>query len=279
MINVNGKLVSPESGFTNRGFKFGDAVFETLKIAHAKLLFWEDHYLRLMASMRILRMEIPMHFTMEFLEAEILKTVAGNRLSDLSVRIRLTVYRNGKGYYLPESNEIAYVIEAKELKNVQYTIADDAYVVDLFKDYYVNSGLLSTLKTTNRAINIVGSIYAQENNYDNCLLLNEAKNVIEALNGNIFMVINDSIKTPPVKDGCINGILRKQLIKMATESNYVLEEASISSFELHNADELFITNVIMGIQPVTRYRKKEYDIKVASQFTAALNIHCNKTGV
>jgi branched-chain amino acid aminotransferase len=70
MINFNGNIVSVENNslYTNRGFLYGDAVFETLKIVDKKILFWEDHYFRLMASMRIIRMEIPMHFTLEFFE-------------------------------------------------------------------------------------------------------------------------------------------------------------------------------------------------------------------
>lgn len=276
MINVNGQLSTAESCFNNRGFKFGDALFETIRIINSGILFWEDHYLRLMAAMRILRMEIPMNFTMEFLEAEILKTIAANHLSTSAVRVRLTVYRNGGGYYLPESNHnISYIIEARELKEIQYTTHEGPYFIDIFKDHYVNSGLLSTLKTNNRILNIVGSIYASENSYDNCLLLNQEKNIVEALNGNLFMVVGNSIKTPPVTDGCINGILRKQIIKIiAKNPKYSLEESSISPFELQKADELFITNVIIGIQPVTQYRKKEYTTNVAKELTVTLNEYC-----
>ena len=272
MININGQFISGNPSFNNRGFKFGDALFETLKVVDSEILFWEDHYLRLMAAMRILRMEIPMSFTMEFLEAAILKTVAGNHLSGSAARVRLSVYRNGGGYYLPESDEISYLIEARKTAEKNYVVNGENYIVDLFKDHYINPGLLATLKTNNRILNVVGSIYAKENNYHNCLLLNQEKNVVEALNGNIFMVTGEGIKTPPLKDGCINGILRKQLVKILSGNpNYTFETASISPFELQKANELFITNVITGIQPVTRYRKKEYGIQVARELTLALN--------
>ena len=79
MINFNGALIDPENiklSSENRGFKYGDAIFESVKVMHKKVVFWEDHYFRLMASMRMLRMKIPMEFTLEFLEQEILKTVA-----------------------------------------------------------------------------------------------------------------------------------------------------------------------------------------------------------
>ena len=76
MVNLNGTLQSTQEGkvsINNRGLQYGDAVFETLKVVSNRINFWEDHYFRLMASMRILRMEIPMTFSMEFLENEILK--------------------------------------------------------------------------------------------------------------------------------------------------------------------------------------------------------------
>ena len=71
------------------------------------------------------------------------------------------------------------------------------------KIFYVQADLLSTLKTTNRLINIVGSIFAQENDYQNCILLNHQKNVVGFLNGNLFLVIDNQIITPPLTDGAI----------------------------------------------------------------------------
>ena len=122
-------------------------------------------------------------------------------------------------------------------------------------------------------MNVLGSIYAKENEYANCLLLNEKKQVVEALNGNIFLVKGYTIKTPPLEDGCLNGILRKQIIKILGQlPDYILDETSVSPFELQKADELFITNVITGIQPISKYRKKEYASEVAKELLAKLNV-------
>jgi branched-chain amino acid aminotransferase len=134
------------------------------------------------------------------------------------------------------------------------------------------SSLLSTLKTTNKVINVVGSIWAKENEYQNCLMLNDKKQVIEALNGNIFLVKDGRIKTPPLTDGCLKGIIRKQILAILTAvPDYIIEEESISPFELQKADEIFITNVITGIQPITKYRKKEYDNTIAKELLGKLN--------
>ena len=77
MINFNGSLLEEHTILStqNRGYAYGDALFETIRAINGKVIFWEDHYLRLMSSMRILRMEIPMNFTMEFIEEQIVKTI------------------------------------------------------------------------------------------------------------------------------------------------------------------------------------------------------------
>ncbi len=273
MVNFNGLLVSTEENtlVNNRGFLYGDGVFETLKIKENSILFLEEHYFRLMAAMRIVRMEIPMNFTMEYFEEQVLLAVRANNCSDSS-RARITVYRNDGGFYLPETNSISYLIQAIPLPSKYYSINSDPYEVDLYKDFYISKQLLSTLKTTNKMISITGSIYAKENGLQNCLVLNEEKNVVEALQGNIFMLMGQTLVTPPISDGCLNGIMRKNILSIAKniETLEVIEK-SISPFDLQKADELFITNVIMGIQPITNYRKKEYRWDLATLLVEKLN--------
>ena len=273
MINFNGEIIPSETNLlqNNRGFLFGDAVFETLKIVNNKILFFEDHYFRLMSSMRIVRMEIPMNFTLEFLENEILNLAKTNNCSD-SARVRFTVCRNSGGFYLPETNEISYLINIKPLDKKLYSFSDFKYEVDLFKDFFITKQLLSSIKTTNKMVNITGSIFAKENDLENCLLLNDSKNVIEALNGNIFMVANNKLITPPISEGCLNGIMRKQIIEIAKKlDNLTFEETTISPFDLQKADELFITNIISGVQPITQYRKKSFTSNFSKLFIEKLN--------
>ena len=260
MINFNGDIVSNDTSILtqNRAFLYGDAVFETVKIVNSKILFLEDHYFRLMSSMRVIRMEIPMNFTMEYFEEQILALARSKKLENSS-RGRITVYRNDGGYYLPQENTISYLINVDSLDNTLYSIEQKEYVVDLYTDFYVTRQMLSSIKSTNKIINITGSIFASENGLDNCLLLNDGKNVIEALQGNLFMLKGNTLITPPVSEGCLNGVMRKQILSLARKiENLEVVEEVISPFELQKADELFITNVIKGIQPITKYRKKEY---------------------
>ncbi|HEY9185359.1 MAG TPA: aminotransferase class IV [Salegentibacter sp.] len=276
MINLNGKLVEDQNAklsVFNRGLAYGDSVFETIRVINGKVMFWEDHYFRLMASMRIMRMEIPASFSPEFLEEKIGELVEANDLKNSPARIRFTVFRKEGGYYTPATREIEYVITVAPLKDAFYLLNEEDYEIELFKDHYITSGLLATIKSNNRAINVLGSIYASENDYKNCLLLNEKKNVVEALNGNLFLVKGKTIKTPPLTDGALNGITRKKLLEILKDlPEYTLEEVSVSPFELQKADELFITNVVMGVQPITKYRKKNFDNTVARDLLSKLNV-------
>lgn len=273
MVNFNGVIQSAEINLSvgNRAFLYGDGVFETVKVLDGRILFAEDHYFRLMSSMRVVRMEIPMNFTLEYFEMQILDLVSTLAYSK-SARARITVFRNEGGFYLPENNDVSFVIQAAPLENQVYAINPEAYEVDLYKDFYVTAQLLSAIKTTNKIINVTGSIFAAENGLNNCLLLNDRKNVIEALQGNIFMLMGSQLVTPPTSEGCLNGIMRKQILAIASKiENLEVSEAPISPFDLQKADELFITNVIKGIQPITKYRKKDYGTKLANELVVKLN--------
>lgn len=275
MVNFNGELLEDNTilSIQNRGYAYGDGLFETIKVVSGKILFWEDHYFRLMASMRIMRMEIPMNFTMEYLETQMRKTIESNNLSASSSRVKLQVHRNEGGLYTPETNNVSFIISIKPISEDFYLLNDDFYEVDLFKDYYVSPSLLSTLKTNNKALNVVGSIYAKENALNNCLLLNTNKHVVEALNGNVFLVKGNIIKTAPLADGCLKGVMRTQLLNIIKAiPEYELVEDSISPFEIQKADEMFITNVILGIQPVSKYRKKIFANEVSKLLLQKLNV-------
>ena len=272
MVNSNG-TIQQEATFsvaTNRGFLFGDSVFETIRTLNNKVLFLEDHYFRLMASMRICRMEIPMQFTMEYFESQILSLIQHSNVA--ANRVRFSVFRIGDGFYLPSTNEVEFLVTFQPLENELYIFNETDYEVELFKDSYVTKQLLSTLKTNNKMVQITGSVFAHENGYQNCLLLNDDKNVVEALQGNLFMKMNNQLITPPIADGCLNGIMRKQILTLAkkVEGLEVIEK-SISPFDLQKADELFITNVIQGVQSITKYRKKTYENSLAKELHVKLN--------
>ncbi len=263
-LNINSEILEKDKAslsVQNRGFKYGDALFDTLKSYHTHIFFLEDHYFRLMSSMRMLRMEIPPEFTLEYYAEQIIKTITSNKIDDYA-RIRVSIFRKNGGLFTPVTHEIGFIIEAESLKTTEK--AD--YVIELYKDFPVISGQLSNIKTNNRMLNVIAGIFAKENGYDNCILLNEKKNVAEAVNANLFLIKENKIITPPLSDGCIDGIIRKNVIRYLKKSQkYKITVKSVLPIELLQADEVFLTNSITGIQCVNRYRKKKYDTTIGKE--------------
>ena len=237
MLNFDGKMIHGNDlklSYQNRAFKYGDAIFDTMKFENNKLQFIEDHYFRIMSSLRMLRMKIPMNFTLEYYNDQIIKTVEANNLE--KARIRVSVFRKDGGLYGPKDNNISFLIEANtlEIKN------DISYEIDLFKDFHIPSGILSNIKTNNRLLNVLAAVFVDEFDLKNCILINESKNIVEAINANIFLVKGNNVLTPSLDQGCINGVVRKKIIEALNQNEkFNIHQTAISPFELLKADEVF----------------------------------------
>ena len=272
MINYNENYINKSgSDLLNRGFLYGDSVFESIRIVNNKIIFWEDHYMRLMSSMRIIRIEIPQSYTPDFFKVQITNTISKVNPS-FTGRVRLTIFRDGGGYYAPELSSPSFIINCSVIDSEEFYLKDSEFKVDLFKDYYIQNDLLSNLKTNNKLINVLAGIYANENNLDNCILLNNKKNVTEFLNGNLFIVRENKIITPNLDSGCLKGIMRKKIIEyIKLIPEFSIEETVISPFDLLSANEIWLTNSISGIITVTNYRNKSFSNDVAKIFIDFLN--------
>lgn len=275
MVNYNGDLLPESSHFLNhrnRGLLFGDALSDQLRYTGESILFWEDHYFRLMASMRQLRMEIPMDFTMEFMEEEIHKVLLASGLKESSARVYLAIFRKGSTTIFPKSLDISYIIWAEPLASSSFTVNEDRFVADLFRDYYLQADALARLVHTQRMVEVLASIYAGENGLDTCLLLNHRKELAQGLGGNLFLRKGTVIKTPSLQCGCREGILRKVLLNQDwSERPFQLEEGVLSPFELQQADELFLTDINGGVQSISHYRKASYSREAAHYMAEMLN--------
>jgi len=273
MIILNGSTLTKEKAlipYNNRGTYYGDGVFETLRCFEGKPLLFEAHYFRLMSSMRILRMDIPDTFTPEYIEDQIQSLLEANDLLTGHARVRMTVWRNQGGFYTPTDRGVQFVIEATRLEggfnNTEHS------EVELFKDHQICAGLLSNLKSTQKLVNILAGIYAEENDYQDMLLINQNKMVVESISGNLFLRSGNVIKTPPLADGCLNGIMREQVMaQLKMMLNYTVEEATITPFELQRADEMFTTNMIRGAQSIHKYRKKSFTTECADELIEIFN--------
>ena len=273
MINFNGQLTDQSYQIeNNRGFLYGDSVFESIRIIDGKICFWEDHYFRLISSMRILRIDIPDHFTPDFFESNIMSLhniISKNGCS----RVRLSVFRNSAGKYRPISNECKFLISCENLKSKKFLINQEPYKVDIFKEYYIDKQLISSLKSNNKIINVIASIYAKENFLDNCILLNNDKMVCEFINANLFLIKDGCAITPDLKSGCLNGVMRKNIIRILKKNNIEIVERSIHSYELIDSDEIFGCNSIQGIFSITEYRKNKLKSDLTNKILSILNDH------
>jgi len=261
LVSYNGEILEDyelEMHVDNRAFKFGDSVFETMKYSNGSLNFWEDHYFRLMSAMRIVRMEIPMNFSPEFIETKITELIQAKHNEKQSCRIRLSIVRQDGGLYTPSSNDIDYLIETTVIEDADYVLNTSGLKMDVFKDHYKPKGLLSNIKTTNCLIYTVAGIYARENELDDVVLINEDKHVVESVSSNVFLIQGDKLITPTIESGCLRGVIRKNILKIAGKAELEVEEKDFSPFEIQRADEIFLTNAIKGIQWVSGFKKKTF---------------------
>jgi len=208
-------------------------------------------------------MEIPIHLNMDFMEEEVLKTIASANLTDTTARVRLSLFRTNGGLYTPENRNLEYLIEVEEITN---TINPDGLVIDVFHDHLKPSQPLSNTKGVNSIVSVLSAIYASENNLDEAIILNTESFICETTASNIFVVKEDIVYTPSLASGCVDGIIRKQIFENAASWGVSVVEKEMKPFELIKADEVFLSNSIKGIQWVKSYKKKKY----TNEFTLSL---------
>lgn len=266
MVNINGQIYANDDAFIsifNTSLISGDLIFENIIVSRNKVLFYEDHYFNLLSSMRILKIKIPMSFTPEFLEKQLLSLYAKSGFVDDNILMRILICNNVASKVNP--NSVKYYIY--DTQKIDYSSSNfEKYTLDVFKDYFKNTGLLSNLTTNNQLIKRIGLRYCEENDFNDCVILNNSKTISETLKGNIFMVMNDKIITPPLKDGSTNNVIRTKIIELINNDieGFDVIEQSLSVFDIQKSDELFISNINFGIQPVRKFRKKVFTDEITS---------------
>jgi branched-chain amino acid aminotransferase len=258
--------------YKNRAFCYGDALFETMHANGTDIQFFNDHITRLKYGMDILKMEIPSVIETGHIEKEIIKLLHKNKLYQ-GVRIRLTIFRNEGGKYTPQNNTISYLAETEYIENDQYEINQKGLVIDLFRDIKKPANKLANLKSANALLYVMAGLYAKNKNLDDCILLNEHDHLVEGISSNLFLVKGNIVSTPPLKDGPVAGIMRKQILKIADKYGLKVNyERSLKESDLLEADEVFLTNSITGIRWVLAYKDRRYFNNISRQFVEKLNM-------
>ncbi|MCB9196483.1 MAG: aminotransferase class IV [Flavobacteriales bacterium] len=272
LVNFNGELINGEVPFLkdNRAFRYGDSLFETIRVINGAPQNLDSHLNRLMSGAKILSYNVPSHFTTDFFRTEIGKLLQGNGI-ELGAKIRLHLFRNGQGTYRSVTDEVSYLISSETLLNNEYSLNPEGLVVDIYADYQKERSVLANLKTGNSLLYVLAMNYANQKNLDEVFILNQTGAIIESSQSNIFLVSNGVLYTPPLSDGCVGGTMRMHLINLALEKKVTVYESSLTPQNILVADEIILTNAVQGIQWVGAFRGKRYYNKMARTLINYLN--------
>ena len=258
MLIINGQSYeagAPETTLLNRSFKYGDGLFETIRVFRGKSLFLPQHLARLFKGMECLRFDFVENFFREELEESIQKCLQANQIHQHG-RIRLHVFRKGEGAYSPNSNKPAYLIEGYSLKG-DYFAQSNPLSLCSFSELGLSHSPLSGFKTANGLPYILASVYAQEQGFDEALLFCEGW-VSEASSANVFLIRKRQLLTPPLSSGCLPGIMRSEVIKLAKRLHIPIQEKRLKVKDLSQGEEVFLTNSVRGIQPIQQLDRQSF---------------------
>jgi len=272
-INLNGELLQEKKcglSIQNRAFKFGDSLFETIRVINGKSVFLEDHFSRLKRGMKELKYDIPPYWDLAYFKKEIKKLLTQNEV-ERGGRVRFTVFRKGEGYYVPKSDEFTFAIEANDGEINSYDLNETGLKLGLYDEVPIYPTRLTPFKTNNCLPYITAGIWARNADFDDALLLNEKGNIVEGISSNVFIYIDGMLYTPSIKEGPTAGVMRKKIIQLSKKNRLAVIETSISTSVLEDAEEVFLTNAITGVRWVAGFKKKRYFHRQAEKIINTLN--------
>ena len=251
--NWNGNIVQKTS-FThdNRSFRYGDGLFESMRVFNGKIFNRKSHENRLEKSLNTLKLSLENTVSSLFDEVEDL--LSRNDISKGGFA-RLMLYRDAQGSYTPSSNKAAYWIECSKCNSNQFELQEKPIKTVFFTEHKKPCSKLSNIKSNNVLLYVLASIHAKELSADDAILLNEKGNVIESTNANLFVVKEGKLYTPPLADGPLDGTLRNVILQC-----FEVKERSVSIEDYEVADEVFLTNA-HGIRLVKEGVKAKEIIK------------------
>lgn len=243
-------LPADESLFTvqNRSFRYGDGVFETIKIYKGKILLEQFHYDRLFLSLKMLQIENTLNAS--DLPQLIFELCKKNNCIDLA-RVRLAVYRN-------DQSASEYIIEALPLSNEVNQWNEKGLVIDLYPYARKSADAFSNLKTANFLPYVLAELFANEKGVDDAVVLNAFNHIADSSKANIFLIKKNEIFTPALHQGCVSGVMRRFLLEELKKNNYRTHQQEISEQQLPDADEVFLTNSVYDMRWVKKFRDKNY---------------------
>jgi branched-subunit amino acid aminotransferase/4-amino-4-deoxychorismate lyase len=254
----------------NRGFRYGDGLFESMRMTGGKLNFAELHADRLQAGMSALKMDGGILFDEYFLKQKTAELCKKNKLKD-NVRFRLSVYRDADGLYTPETNKSGYVLEASAVQESGYELNKKGLIINVYDEITKPVNKLSNYKTSNSLLFVMAGLYKKQHRLDEAFILNQNGFLCESISSNVFVVYDKQIYTPALSEGCIAGVMRNIVMQTAKANGISIIEAQINPEVLNEAEEVFITNATSGIRWVMGYGRKRYFNEITKSLSAMLN--------
>ncbi|MBW9256455.1 MAG: branched-chain-amino-acid transaminase [Candidatus Thiodiazotropha sp. (ex. Lucinisca nassula)] len=251
---INGKLVTRNEANVSvfdHGFLYGDGVFEGIRFFNKHPFMSHEHLVRLQKSAKAIALELP-YDNQAILNA--IELVIKNFTED-SGYLRLIVTRgvgplglDPTGCTKPSlfimADQLAIVSERIRKAGVKLIIASTRRLP--------NDGLDSRIKSLNYLNQILARMEANQAGADEAVLLNQAGRVAEGTTENLFIVVEGRLLTPPVTEGALDGITRKLVIQLAQQNGVSVTESPLTSYDLYNADECFLTGTGAEMIPVRK---------------------------
>lgn len=228
----------------DRSFQYGDGLFETLRYQQGRLMFWPDHYDRLTRGMAALHLDPPDSLTAATLHDALVGLLAHNGLTGQTARIRIQVWRQTGGLYTPTSRSANILITAREGQPFRYT---EKKQLGIYDAYRLVCSPVSAYKTTSALPYVLAGLAKQAGGFDDVVLLDSRGCLAECVASALFWLRDETLFVPALETGCIDGILRRQLLRLAPGLGFRVQEGLFMPDELAGADAVFAGNV-MGIQ-------------------------------
>ncbi len=276
--NFNGAIIPANQQvlqLNNRGFKYGDGLFEDMRMLKGQLQFANLYVKRLQAGMKTLKLNDYTVWEADFLREKARELSGRNKAKN--GHLHLTVFRDLEGLQTPEVYQTGYALEWETLEDQQYSLNTRGLLINVYEDIPKPINILSSLKTCNSLINVLAGIYKQQNRLDDAFILNQNGFLCESINSNIFIKYNGTVYTPALSEGCTKGVMRQVVIDLALKNSIPVTEAQINPQILNEAEEVFLSNETHGIQWVLGFNRKRYFYEVSRFLSAKLNEQVNES--
>lgn len=239
--------------FQNRAFRYGDGLFETMLSNRSGILNFREHLHRLCAGLKTLKIQLEQDALLERL-VPLLRQVLAQPGNWHYCRLRLQVVRNGQGAYLPQQHDGLLFLDAHFLdQSPRFTEAPEKLC--LFREIPLTYSPLSGVKSCNALPYILAARHAEQEGFHDALLFC-GEHISESSRANLFIRKNGFLLTPPLKDACLPGIMRQEILQAAAQLKIQALEQSLKKEDLLNAEEVFLTNSIRGMIPVSQIEEK-----------------------